>query len=307
MNVTKTFSALAVTLAMCSCEKEKLNEPPIVDAGIHQTIQLPEDEIILSGTATDPDGQVLAYAWSQVSGPAPSILLNPGSASTTLTVEQSGTYLFQLLATDNDGATGVDTVSIKLLAPLVVSKSFQPSNNSNELHLQGNQYTDYNSSGAPELVAGLWTVGGETMKMRGAFKFDLSQIPSSAKIVSARLSLYSNPTPINGDHSGAANSGSDNAFAIQRITGNWNNTITWQQQPSTTEAGQVLFPHTTQSSLDIINADVKEMVQEMISTANYGFMIKLQHEVNLYNIRNFCSSKHAQSSKHPKLIVEYTL
>ncbi|WP_442159640.1 PKD domain-containing protein, partial [Rhizobium leguminosarum] len=40
----------------------------------------PKDSVTLTGTATDEDGTIAAYLWSQISGPSASIIRNPGSA-----------------------------------------------------------------------------------------------------------------------------------------------------------------------------------------------------------------------------------
>src|SRR5687767_12712282 len=104
------------TIFFAACKKDivEFNKVPAVDAGTHQTITLDTDSIALSGSASDSDGYVVAYLWSQVSGPVPATIHTPGSATTLISDLINGDYVFQLMATDNDGATGVDTVSIKI-------------------------------------------------------------------------------------------------------------------------------------------------------------------------------------------------
>jgi hypothetical protein len=160
------------------------------------------------------------------------------------------------------------------------------------------------SAFAPELDAGAWTTSGITMYIRGLFKFDLSSIPANATIVSAKLSLYSNPTPLNGDFI-SANLGPNNSMFIRRITNSWTPATTgWVNQPPTTTTNQVSIPHTSQAFLDLIDIDVKNLVVDMKNSGNNGFMIMLQNEV-IYNIRVFCSSTYPDASKHPKLVVTY--
>ena len=141
---------------------------------------------------------------------------------------------------------------------------------------------------------------------RGLVKFDLSTIPANATILSAKLTLYSNPTPNNGDliH---ANSGPDNTTLIQRVISTWTaSTVKWTNQPSTTSANQIVVAHTSQPFLDLVDLDVKAMVQSMIaSNSNNGFMIKLQTEA-IYNSRIFASSFYGDATKHPKLVIEYS-
>jgi len=50
---------------------------------------------------------------------------NAGYLSTKVSELKEGIYLFQLMATDNEGATGVDTVSVIVFKP-VVTLTLQP-------------------------------------------------------------------------------------------------------------------------------------------------------------------------------------
>ena len=66
------------------------NHPPTVHAGTDQTIQLPTTSVTLTGTASDPDGDPLTYAWTKTSGGAATIA-NPTAASTQVTDLDDGT------------------------------------------------------------------------------------------------------------------------------------------------------------------------------------------------------------------------
>jgi hypothetical protein len=298
--------SILLFLFLVGCEKDEdiiLNVVPTADAGTPKAITLPTNTVTLTGTGTDSDGTIVAYVWSQVSGPASTVIVNPGSPSTAVNGFIQGTYLFQLGVTDNDGATGFDTVSVTVAQAPQQTLTLQPGNNPFERHLLGNATMDQ-STHATELVAATWTYSGQTIYVRGAFGFDLSTIPSNSTIISARLTLYSNPTPQNGSLT-VPNEGPANAMLIRRITNNWTPSSTyWLNQPPTTSTDQVVIPHTSLPSLDLVDVDVKNMVATMVASGNYGFMIQLQNEV-IYNMRNFCSSTHAQSAKHPKLVVVY--
>jgi hypothetical protein len=78
----------------------------------------------------------------------------------------------------------------------------------------------------------------------------------------------------------------------------------WANQPGLDTAGQVLIPQTNQSFLDVTNVDVTTMVNNMISSGNYGFEIRMQTE-QIYNSRMFYSSAGSDSTKWPKLVVGY--
>ncbi|MBC2840342.1 PKD domain-containing protein [Robiginitalea sp. SC105] len=88
-------------------------QAPVVDAGPDQNIVLPVNSVLLSSTATDPDGgAIVTYLWTQESGPAAATLSGSGSADLTAADLVLGTYIFRLTVTDDDGQTGFDEVSV---------------------------------------------------------------------------------------------------------------------------------------------------------------------------------------------------
>jgi hypothetical protein len=306
MSFTRFLTSLfLISFAFSSCSKDDSDpEVPSADAGNPQTIQLPVNSVTLTGTGMTKNGKITGYLWSLVSGPNVPVIMSPGSPSTTVNGMIAGNYLFQLMVIDNAGLTAFDTTSALVKAAIQTTITLQPANNdANELNfaiVNGQNGSAHDI----DLDAAAWTNGGNPTYLRGAFKFDLSGIPANATIISAKLSLYSNPTPINGDlvH---ANSGSNNAMYIKRITTNWSGlTSTWQTQPSTTTTDEISIPHTNQSILDLIDIDVKNLVDAMRTGGNYGFMMVLQNEAPL-NIRQFASSHHSDVTKHPKLVIVY--
>jgi len=91
------------------------NAAPNVNAGTDQSITLPVSTAMLTGTATDRDGTIASWAWSQASGPAATIQ-SPSSATTAISgLTTAGTYVFTLKVTDNGGATASanTTVTVK--------------------------------------------------------------------------------------------------------------------------------------------------------------------------------------------------
>lgn len=303
---------LGFMLLTTGCQKEAASfvntgtnlEPPTANAGTSQFVQPPASTATLTGVGTTLNGGITGYLWSLVSGPNVPVINSPSSPTTTVGSLVSGVYIFQFMVIDSAGLTGVDTMMVTILPSLQQTLTLQPSNNPTELNFAGYTTGADLSSHDIDLDASAWTMGGNEFEIRGSFKFDLSSIPATATILSAKLSLYSNLTPTNGNLVDA-NSGPDNSFFIQRITSPW--TVpgaTWATQPSTSSTDQVAIAHTGLTSLDLIDVDVTSLVSPMVATNNYGFMLRLQNEV-IYNIRQFCSSKHADATKHPKLVVVY--
>ena len=91
------------------------NQAPIANAGTNQVITAPENSIMLNGSSSfDPDGAIVFYGWSQVSGPSNAGIANLNTATPTLSGLIVGTYVFQLLVTDNSGASNIDQVTIQV-------------------------------------------------------------------------------------------------------------------------------------------------------------------------------------------------
>ena len=299
-----SFIAISSIALLSSCKKYENNKVPVADAGSPQIVQLPGDSATLQGAGTDKDGTIAGYLWSELSGPNAATIVTDGSATTIVKHLSAGVYIFQLMVVDNEGATGLDTVSVNVLPSKIQTVTLiNSAKNSNEMFLAGNDFDNYSDATAKELDAFVWTRFGLPDYGRSVFKFDLSQLPANATITDAKLTLYSNPTPLNGNLVDA-NFGSNNAMLIQRVISNWSTNSTWQTQPDTDPADEAVIPQATAASEDLVDIDVTNMVQKMMTNDNYGFMIRLQRE-EMYNCRIFCSSKYADASKHPKLVVTY--
>jgi len=97
------------------------NAPPVVDAGLDQTITLPASAT-LDATVTDdgnpnPPGQVIV-TWSKQSGPGEVVFGDAHAADTTASFSQAGTYVLRLSATDSQW-TSEDDVTITVDAPVI--------------------------------------------------------------------------------------------------------------------------------------------------------------------------------------------
>jgi RHS repeat-associated protein len=85
---------------------------PIADAGPDKFVGLASNSTSLTGIGTDSDGTITSYLWTQVSGPNTAVLSESTMASASISSLVVGTYVFRLTVTDNDGATGIDEVTI---------------------------------------------------------------------------------------------------------------------------------------------------------------------------------------------------
>lgn len=89
------------------------NVAPTVDTGSEQTVN--EGAVVnLTAIASDADGSITSYQWSQTSGTAVNFT-SIDAATTNFTspmVSADETLIFSLLVTDNDGGTASDTVNV---------------------------------------------------------------------------------------------------------------------------------------------------------------------------------------------------
>ena len=94
------------------------NATPTVSAGADKSITLPTNAVSITGTATDPDGTIAAYAWSKVSG-ATATLSGTSTANLNASNLVEGSYVFRFTATDNKGAKKSDDVAVTVKSTTV--------------------------------------------------------------------------------------------------------------------------------------------------------------------------------------------
>lgn len=92
------------------------NKAPIAYAGQDQTVALPETALELDASGSiDFDGEIVNYVWNQVAGPQDASISGTGTGVTIVTGMAPGTYQFELIVQDNEGAISRDTVSVKVI------------------------------------------------------------------------------------------------------------------------------------------------------------------------------------------------
>jgi hypothetical protein len=118
------FSALclAAALSLSACgggtDFTPPNRPPVANAGPAQSVAAGAT-VTLSGSGTDPDADVLAYAWT-FSKPAGSsaALTNAHVASTTFVADLPGVYTATLTVSDKSLDSAPSTVTVTALPRL---------------------------------------------------------------------------------------------------------------------------------------------------------------------------------------------
>lgn len=90
---------------------ENLRDTPVVSAGADQSIVLPDNQLSLTGSASD-NGSIASLEWTQDSGPNDATLSGEATAVLQISDLVAGTYVFRLTATDDEDKSESDTVTV---------------------------------------------------------------------------------------------------------------------------------------------------------------------------------------------------
>lgn len=96
-----------------SPDQEPVNQKPTANAGADQSVD-EQATVTIEGSGIDSDGTIASYSWAQTSGPEITLSnTDQQNLEFTAPVAKQATSLeFTLTVTDNDGATGSDSVVV---------------------------------------------------------------------------------------------------------------------------------------------------------------------------------------------------
>jgi hypothetical protein len=159
----------------------------------------------------------------------------------------------------------------------------------------------------PEFSAYSWTCGGVPCIGRTLMSIDLSAIPANATIIYAKLSLYADPQCTYLGYYGQPTYGTLNRGVIKRITSAWDpNTVTWNNQPSISNANKLKLKSSSSVTQDYTNLDATALIQDMIDNPSYGILLKMSDETNYYKSLILGSNLNSVEAYKPVLVVTYT-
>lgn len=155
-----------------------------------------------------------------------------------------------------------------------------------------------------DFAAMAWTNYGEPNVIKSLIEFDLSEIPEGSKVISAGLTLCAHHSYLNGHHSTLSGS---NEAELRVITEPWlEDSVTWANQPETTDELRVKVPESFEDIQHYMNMDVTFAVQKWVNDPenNHGLLFQLLSD-EYYRCLIFASSDHEDADLHPKLTVTY--
>ncbi len=144
---------------------DDLNEPPLASAGADQSARV-ADTVTLDGTASsDPNGEILGFAWTQLSGPALTLsgadTAQPTFVVPAITVGESA--LLEVMVSDPRGGRATDQVTVQLLPPAMPCAFLS-------------------SAGTSTALCGSRYQGAVQVAGDGPFSFSLDSAPTGALI-----------------------------------------------------------------------------------------------------------------------------
>ena len=99
----------------CNIYTVPVTAAPTVSAGSTQNLSGGTTTTTMAGSSSGNGGSyVNSTVWTQTSGPNTAVIQFPSSATTTMTGLTNGTYVFQLLATDNNWRTNTSNVTVNI-------------------------------------------------------------------------------------------------------------------------------------------------------------------------------------------------
>jgi dienelactone hydrolase len=175
------------------------NQLPIANAGPDQIITLPDNSIKLSGLASDADGAITSFSWTQTSGPTKSSFSSASPLAITVRNLIQGIYTFRLTVTDNDGATIWDEVKVTVMAdPRTQSTAIIYPNPATDmiyvkidaLTLQSNSTINIrNAAGSVVYTDSFLRTNFRILK-----QIDISKLPSGIYYLSVTADIHTNKT-----------------------------------------------------------------------------------------------------------------
>jgi hypothetical protein len=125
----RIICSVCFALLLFSCKKEETVQPmatnraPVANAGNDDTLILNESDYLLDGRASyDPDKDLIEFNWRQLNGPQVNFLAEIQSTA-LVSPPKEGVYAFELTATDVNGLSDKDTMTLTVIDNFAIGKT----------------------------------------------------------------------------------------------------------------------------------------------------------------------------------------
>jgi len=116
LTVTDNGGLSAKDTVQIMVDNPAINQPPVANAGVDQTITLPVNSVTLDGSkSSDPENKIISYKWTAIPVHYASIA-NANAAQAKVSNLIQGIHLFELKVTDHGGLIAKDTVIVTVLS-----------------------------------------------------------------------------------------------------------------------------------------------------------------------------------------------
>lgn len=168
------------------------NASPLADAGPDLTVEAGA-AVSISGAASDSDGQIVGWQWTQLSGLAVS-LQGAGTPTVSFTAPGgAGSVLLRLTVTDDDGATAADEVLVTVEPPPQPNQAPTADAGPDLTAQQGDTVAISGNASDPDgtIVSWSWAqVSGTTVSLSGAASPNVQfAAPATAGDIRLRLTV----------------------------------------------------------------------------------------------------------------------
>ncbi len=295
--------------------------PPVVEISSPTTdssYSTDSGTVSIAGSASD-NVAVNTVRWSNSAGGS-GVATGTSSWTVSNIILAEGQNIITVTAEDSSGNTASDTITV----------NYSPSEGTHTAtfgDVTGADYpgtvsdtylniNDENNVSGTTINTYTWPVN--MVANAGIIKWNLSSIPSSATIQSAKLYLYLvdsggdstytvsvhkiiNHDPVLGSCNGYTYDGTNSWTANSQC---YNNIPLAQADISTAEDSQDIGTDVGYKVWDITN-----MVKDWVSNpaTNYGVLINSDSQASQDSYRYFASSEYSDSTKRPKLVITYTV
>ncbi|MFP5370551.1 MAG: PKD domain-containing protein, partial [Actinomycetes bacterium] len=242
------------------------NQPPTVTAPADFSAA-PSTTVPLGGVVSDPEGQPVTAAWTQVSGPGAAVFADAAAASTSVTFPAAtGTYVLRLTGSD-----GVNTKADDVTVTVAGSTTTPPVSGSEALDVPvraGSDDAEQASGGGVDLTSSDLELAVDGSKVQTVgLRFTGVTVPEGATITNAYVQFQVDEAKTAGANLTVAGQAADNPGTFTTASGN----ISTRQKTAATVAwAPASWPTVGARTEAQRTPDLSKVVQEIVDRPGWA-------------------------------------